>query len=361
MQSTPLYDAHIEAGARMVDFSGWELPINYGSQIEEHHIVRRAAGMFDVSHMTIVDIGGDGARKFLSHLLANDISRLTDAGKALYSCMLDESGGVIDDLICYFMGGNHYRLVVNAATRDKDLAWINRQAGAFDVSIDQVLGQAMIAIQGPEARDKTCRLLNSTDAEAALGLKPFSAARIDGKFFARTGYTGEDGFEVVVPQGEAQAYWNQLAGAGVRPCGLGARDTLRLEAGMNLYGQDMDETVTPLESGLGWTVSRVDGRNFVGRDALLQIDNKGVDRRLVGLVMDVRGVMRPGQIVSTPQGEGVITSGSFSPTLSRAIAFARVPVGEADRATVEVRNKWLDVRIVRPPFVRHGQPCDGVV
>lgn len=360
MQRTPLFAAHLAAGARMVDFSGWEMPINYGSQIDEHHQVRKDAGMFDVSHMTVVDIKGKDAGAYLRRLLANDVARLTETGKALYSCMLNERGGVVDDLIVYFLAGDSYRLVVNAATREKDLQWMQAHAGDFDVSIAEQANLAMIAVQGPAARDKALSALPAR-ATSASDLQPFFAGRFDSLFIARTGYTGEDGFEISMPAGEAQELWDCLLGAGIKPCGLGARDTLRLEAGMNLYGQDMDEDVSPLESALGWTVAMKDEREFIGRKALELMVKAGPGRRLVGLVLQDRGVLRSGQAVVTAQGEGVTTSGGFSPTLQRAIAFARIPVGDAQDCLVDIRGKQLSARIVRPPFVRNGHACSGIL
>ncbi len=360
-QTTPLHAAHVAAGARMVDFGGWDMPINYGSQIEEHHAVRQDAGMFDVSHMTIVDLRGDGARAFLSRLLANDVAKLQTPGKALYSCMLREDGGVIDDLITYFLAEDFFRLVVNASTRDKDLDWIRRQAGAFALSVAERPELAMIAVQGPRATEKAARLLDTDTSQQALSLKPFNAISDGDWFIARTGYTGEDGFEIALPADVAEAAWNTLAAAGVRPCGLGARDTLRLEAGMNLYGQDMDETVTPLESGLAWTVALDDDRAFIGRQALERQKVEGVPRRLAGLVLEDRGVLRHDQPVHTAAGEGVVTSGTFSPTLQRAIALARLPTGDAGEVTVEIRGRQLAARVVRPPFARNGAVCDGVL
>jgi aminomethyltransferase len=361
MRHTPLHNAHLAAGARMVDFAGWEMPINYGSQIDEHHQVRNDAGMFDVSHMTVVDIRGGQSRDFLSYLLANDVARLHESGKALYSCMLTEQGGVIDDLISYFMDEAWFRLVVNAATRDKGLAWLERQAAEFSVAVTEHHELAMIAVQGPKARERVLSLLPAADAEITGQLKPFTGRLVDDFFVARTGYTGEDGFEVLLPGEEAEGFWNRLLETGVKPCGLGARDTLRLEAGMNLYGQDMDETVTPLESGLGWTVAMKNGRDFIGRQALEAQKSAGLSRKLVGLVLEDRGVLRPGQKVLTAEGDGMTTSGGFSPTLQRAIGFARVPAAAAVSCLVEIRGKPLAARIVKPPFVRHGEPCEGII
>ena len=360
-QHTPLYEAHLAAGARMVDFGGWEMPINYGSQIEEHHSVRNAAGMFDVSHMTVVDINGDQARHFLSYLLANDVAKLKSPGRALYSCMLNEQGGVLDDLITYFLHETFFRVVVNAATHDKDMAWIPSQARAFDITVTERPELAMIAVQGPVARETVLSLLPESDATAAAEMKPFGAGQFGELFVARTGYTGEDGFEISLPAESASALWEQLLGANVAPCGLGARDTLRLEAGMNLYGQDMDETVTPLESGLAWTLALKDDRAFMGKDALLEQKERGVKNKLTGLVLQGRGVLRPGQRIVTDAGEGLITSGSFSPTLKKAIAFARLPKEAVGTCQVDMRGKLLDCSIVQPPFARNGTVCEGVI
>jgi aminomethyltransferase len=361
MRRTPLYDAHMTAGARMVDFTGWEMPINYGSQIDEHHQVRERAGMFDVSHMTVVDIRGSGSRPFLSRLLANDVARLQQPGKALYSCMLNEQGGVIDDLITYYMDEQYFRLVVNAATRDKGLAWLEQQAFDFSIAVTEHHELAMIAVQGPQARDKVLSLLPGAEAEAVADLKVFTARQCGDLFVARTGYTGEDGFEVLLPGNQAEAFWDRLLDQGVKPCGLGARDTLRLEAGMNLYGQDMDESVTPLESGLGWTVAMKDDRRFIGRPALEAQKAAGITRKLAGLVLQGRGVLRPGQAVITEAGEGVNTSGGFSPTLQKAIAFARLPVAATGSCEVDIRGKLQPAKIVKPPFVRNGEACEGIV
>lgn len=355
---TALYQEHVNAGGKIVDFAGWDMPIHYGSQLEEHHQVRNDAGMFDVSHMTVIDFKGDNTRKFLQHLLANDVAKLKNAGKALYSCMLNESGGIIDDLITYYMNDTWYRMVVNAATREKDLKWISEQAKPFDIDITERDDLSMIAVQGPNARDKTHKLLGDK-ISAASDLKPFVAVQCDDLFVARTGYTGEDGYEIILPSNRAAELWRGLADSGVKPIGLGARDTLRLEAGMNLYGQDMDETTTPLESGLTWTVAwePVD-RDFIGRKVLEQQREAGVQRKLVGLVLKDRGVLRSHQkIVTDNGGEGETTSGSFSPTLKKSIAFARIPADAGETCHVDIRNKQLEARVVKPPFVRFGKSC----
>ena len=345
----------------MVNFAGCELPINYGSQIEEHHCVRTDAGMFDVSHMTVVGIHGPETRAFLSRLLANDIAKLQTPGKALYSCMLNESGGVIDDLIAYHLDEEWFRLVVNAATRDKGLAWLERQGAEFRISVTEHHELAMIAVQGPNAREKVHSLFEGEIVAELRELKPFNAI-IHGEYFiARTGYTGEDGYEILMYGNLAMPFWNRLLEVGVKPCGLGARDTLRLEAGMNLYGQDMDEDVTPLVSGLAWTVAMKDERDFIGRPMLEEQKAQGIPSKLVGLVLEGRGVLRPGQKVMTDAGEGITTSGGFSPTLQKAIALARVPTGAVDNCEVEIRGKRLPARIVKPPFVRNGEACEGIL
>ncbi|MGB3270488.1 MAG: glycine cleavage system aminomethyltransferase GcvT [Rhodanobacter sp.] len=364
-EKTVLNATHRALGARMVDFGGWDMPINYGSQIEEHHAVRRDAGMFDVSHMTVVDLHGARAREFLRHLLANSIDKLKVHGKALYSCMLNERGGVIDDLIVYYLGEEFFRLVVNAATRAKDLAWIERQAQAFDVQVKERPDFAMIAVQGPQARAKVLGLLHDVDRPRIEKLGKFAAAAAQGPhgmplFVARTGYTGEDGFEIMLSAEHAVALWEALLAAGVKPAGLGARDTLRLEAGMNLYGQDMDEDVSPWEANLGWTVSLDEGRDFIGRAALEQQKAAGVARVMIGVVLDEKGVLRHGQKVLTANGEGEILSGSFAPTLDKAIAFARVPAGDPGALHVDIRGREVAVRQVKYPFVRDGKPCDGI-
>ena len=356
-RKTPLFALHQELGARIVDFGGWDMPVQYSSQIGEHHAVRRAAGMFDVSHMCVVDLKGARVRPFLQTLLANDVGKLKQPGKALYGCMLNEAGGVIDDLIAYFLSDTFFRAVVNAGTRDKDLEWIRRHAREFDVEVIERAELAMLAIQGPEARAKTARLLSGEGAAQALALQPFFGREIEGWFIARTGYTGEDGFEITLPADEVVGVWRKLNELGVASCGLGARDTLRLEAGMNLYGNDMDESTNPLESGLSWTVAMEPReRSFIGRNALEALQSKGPGARLVGLVLEDRGVLRGHQRVVVPGvGEGQITSGTYSPTLERAIAFARVPAATPDKVQVDIRGKLLDARVVKPPFVRNGK------
>lgn len=357
LKQTPLFNAHVAAGARMVDFGGWNMPVAYGSQIEEHHAVRRAAGMFDVSHMLNVDIQGPDSKAFLRRLLANDVDRLSVAGKAIYSCMLNERGGVIDDLIVYFFNPESWRLVVNAGTAETDLEWIESvaQREGSNITVRPRRDLAMLAVQGPEARERVWQVRPQWRAETEP-LKPFSAAVLEGDVMvARTGYTGEDGFEVVVPATEVEALWNDLVAAGVRPCGLGARDTLRLEAGMNLYGHEMNPDVDPLIAGLGWTVSLKDAeRRFIGREAL---DGATPQQIMVGLRLRERGVMRDGMNVRSSKGDGVVTSGTMSPTMGVSIAMARVPVGvqAGEEAQVEIRGKWVAADVVAMPFVRQGK------
>lgn len=356
---TSLYSEHIELGATMVDFAGWEMPLHYGSQIQEHHQVRREAGMCDVSHMTVVDLDGAGARTFLRYLLASDVNRLHSPGQALYSCMLNENGGVMDDLIVYYLGGDRFRMVTNAATRKKDLAWLQRQAGGFEVDLNERPELGIIAVQGPKARGYALPLIEPPLREAVRQLLRFNACWEEDLFVARTGYTGEDGFELILPQAHCVRFWRALHQAGVLPTGLGARDTLRLEAGMNLYGADMDETTTPLESGLAWIIAwEPASREFIGRRALESQREQGPMRLQVGLVLLEKGVLRAHQaVVVEGQGVGIITSGSFSPTLGRAIALARVPAGTDRGVEVEIRGKRLKAAVVKPPFVRNGRSC----
>jgi len=352
---TVLHAKHLESNAKMVDFHGWEMPINYGSQIEEHHAVRQDAGMFDVSHMTIVDVKGADAQSFLRTLVANDVAKLTVPGKALYTGMLNHDGGVIDDLIIYFFSETEYRLVVNSATRVKDLAWIAEVAKDFTVEVAERPEFAMIAVQGPNAKAKTATILNADQVAAVEGMKPFFGVQAGELFIATTGYTGEAGYEIVVHNDDAADLWQKLLDAGVAPAGLGARDTLRLEAGMNLYGLDMDETVSPLAANMGWTIAwEPQERNFIGREALVKQKAEGVDK-LVGLVLEAKGVLRAGSKVIVDGGEGVITSGTFSPTLGFSVALARVPKSVGETAQVEMRKKLVDVKVVKPSFVRNGK------
>ena len=359
LKKTVLNAAHRAMNARMVDFGGWDMPVNYGSQIEEHHAVRKDCGMFDVSHMCPVDVAGPDCRPFLSRLVANDVAKLTVPGKALYSAMLNEAGGVIDDLIIYFLTDTRFRIVVNAGTADKDLAWMRTKVAEWNLDVtitprrDGDNALAIVAVQGPNARARVWQVLPQAKA-ATEGLKGFFAAEVDQYFIASTGYTGEDGFEIMMPATEVEAIWQKLKNAGVAPCGLGARDTLRLEAGMNLYGQDMDETVSPLDAGLAWTVSLNTDRDFVGKSALTA---EGQQKAFLGLVLLDKGVLRGHQQVITKQGNGEITSGSFSPTLQQSIALARLPLGVqiGDEVEVDIRGKALKAKVTKPVFARNGK------
>lgn len=373
-QRTPLYQSHVDSEGKLVDFSGWELPIHYGSQIEEHEAVRTDAGMFDVSHMVVTDIKGTDSKAWLQKLLANDVAKLKTVGKALYSGMLNEQGGVIDDLIVYLMNADEteYRIVSNAATRDKDLAQFNKVAKDFDITLTERPELAMIAVQGPNAVEKLAQTKPSW-ADTLAALKPFVGADltdIEGTdwFVARTGYTGEDGVEVIMHGDDAPAFFEQLKANGIKPAGLGARDTLRMEAGMNLYGHDMDETINPYECNMGWTLALKDDRDFVGRDALVsqrkQAKDDNTAMKQVGLLLTTRGVLREGMTVTINQGTddeqtGVITSGTFSPSLKNSIAIARVPASLSDNDSVQVdlrgKGKFVDVRVLKLPFVRNGK------
>jgi len=356
-KQTPLYAEHVAAGAKIVDFAGWDMPIHYGSQLEEHKRVRSDAGMFDVSHMLPVDISGAGAQAYLRHLLANDVAKLKTPGKALYTCMLNPSGGIVDDLIVYGFAPDDFRVVVNAGTADKDIAWMRevaRQSPAgANVSITPRRDLAIIAVQGPHAQQKVWQALPETEP-AGRTIRPFNAIRLDDLMLCFTGYTGESGYELICPTTRAVSIWQALCAAGVRPAGLGARDTLRLEAGMALYGQDMDDTISPLEAGLSWTVDMSEGHDFIGRPAL---ENSHPEQTLAGLVLVDRGVLRSHMNVSTPHGKGQTTSGSFAPSMNASIALARIPiqVQPGDEVKVEVRDKHLKARVVTPPFVRQGK------
>jgi aminomethyltransferase len=358
-QQTVLFEKHQQYGGKIVDFAGWQMPINYGSQIDEHHQVRTDAGMFDVSHMVVVDLLGSKVIPFLQYLLANDVAKLKQPGKALYSCMLTEKGGIIDDLIVYYMSDDWVRMVVNAGTREKDLAWIEKQAKAFSVEVKERTELAMIAVQGPNAREKALQVLPLDVSQVAADLKRFVGADSGDWFVGRTGYTGEDGFEIILPEEEAANFWDALAKAGVKPAGLGARDTLRLEAGMNLYGTDMDESTSPLISGLGWTIAWApDDRNFIGRKPLEEEKAAGVKQKLVGLILEDKGVLRGHQkVVVDGVGEGEITSGTFSPSLKKSVALARVPAAIGETCQVEIRGKLLNAKVVKPVFFREGKSC----
>jgi aminomethyltransferase len=344
---TPLYEWHVSNKATMVDFAGWKMPIHYGSQLEEHHVVRQHAGIFDVSHMNVVDVMGPDVTPYLKILCANNIEKLSPY-KALYTCMLNENGGIIDDLIVYKISDSHYRLILNAGTREKDLLWLNHVKGLFELHIHARSEMAIIALQGPHAITIAKSLFET------LPEKFFSFVGFEDCMIARTGYTGEDGVEIIVPGEHALKIWTKLIDAGAKPIGLGARDTLRLEAGLNLYESDMDETVSPLESNIAWTVGwDPANRQFLGRKSLETQKQVGISRKLVGLKLEQGGVLRHGQKIFSQEREiGVITSGGFSPTLNVSIAMARIESSAAHDVEVEIRGKRLPARIVALPFIK---------
>ena len=350
---TPLHARHVAAGGKMVDFAGWHMPLHYGSQIEEHKQVRERAGMFDVSHMTVIDLAGDGSAAFLRRLVANNIDKLDSSGRALYGALLNEAGGVVDDLIVYRRDAG-YRLVVNAGTRQKVLDWLSKQkADDASFTLTERDDLAILAVQGPTAIEKCVGALPQTAGAAEL--KPFWAIESGEWMIARTGYTGEDGFEIILPNTDAPAAFDALLAVDVAPIGLGARDTLRLEAGLNLYGHDMDDSVNPLAANMGWTIAwSPESRDFIGRSALKAIQDSATYEQLLGVVLTERGMLREGQEIETNLGTGVLTSGAFSPTLGYSIGFARVPLGATGKATVAIRKKRFEVQLVKAPFVRKG-------
>lgn len=354
---TALYQEHLALNGRMVDFGGWDMPVQYSSVLAEHHAVRRAVGMFDVSHMTFLELGGPDAKAYLQHLLANDVSRLNAPGKALYSAMLNEQGGVIDDLIVYAPTTQQpdvWRVIVNCGTHDKDLAWMQAHAAKFRISLKERTDLAMIAVQGPNAYSVVSDVLGDEAGAIIQALKVFQGREYNDWFIARTGYTGEEGLEIQVPEAQVAAFWQKLLAAGVLPCGLGARDTLRLEAGMNLYGNDMTDDISPLVANMAWTIAW--GHDFIGKQALLAEKEAGVKQQLVGLVLQDKGVLRSHQkVIVDGIGEGETTSGTFSPTMEKSIAFARLPVGDYSQVWVEIRGKKLAATVVKPPFVRFGK------
>ncbi len=356
-KQTPLYDQHIAAGARIIDFHGWLMPLHYGSQLNEHHAVRRAAGLFDISHMTIVDLDGTEAREYLRYLLANDVAKLTQPGKTLYSVMLNHDGGVVDDLIVFFVAENVYRLVLNAATRDQDMDWLRTHSRAFSVNIEERDDLSLLSLQGPDAMAKLAAVLSPPQQLAVSNMPPFCCKQFSDWFIATTGYTGENGFEIALPDHQVNDLWQTLLDAGVQAAGLGARDTLRLEAGMNLYGQDMDQLTSPFAANLGWTIAfQPEGRKFIGREAA-EAQRTSTRQRQVGLLMTEKGVLRKNMPVSfLADHDGIITSGAYSPTLGCSIALARAPRSAGITAEVEIRGRQVEVHVTQPAFVHHGKP-----
>jgi aminomethyltransferase len=358
-KQTAFYKNHRHLNAKMVDFTGWNMPLHYGSQIEEHHAVRNDAGMFDVSHMTIIDITGKTSRAYLEYLLANDVNKLM-MGQALYTPMLNKDGGVIDDLIVYKMSHDEYRMIVNASTREKVLAWMKEQAIDFSVLIKEKTKYAMIAIQGPNAFIRLQSALSLKQQELLTELGFFYSFECEHYFIAQTGYTGEKGYEVILPIDKAPSFWNRLIAAGIQPCGLAARDTLRLEAGFNLYGNEMDESISPLEANMAWTIDfKSKERYFIGRSALENQKEKGLCYKLVGLVLEGKGILRSNmKIIDSSNdlvSEGVVTSGTLSPTLQKSIALARVPKAMMGRVDVIIRGKNIPAMITAPCFIKNGK------
>lgn len=353
---TPLYEQHLALGAEMSDINGWELPLHYGSQVEEHHQVRKDCGVFDVSFMTVVDVLGKQAKAYLQYLLANDVDLLKEQGRVLYSVMLNEQAGIIDDALVFLLP-NGFRLMFNAGCPDRVIRWMSQHKGIFDVVLEPQNGIALLAIQGPEAVNKLLKLLDQQYTTKLATLQPLYSCFAGGWFISRTGYTGEDGVEIILPKDEAEQLWLELIGAGIMPIGMRARDTLRLEAGYSLYGQDMDENISPLSCNMDWTVAWApEGRQFLGRSVLDKKRQDGIRNKLIGLVSEERGTLHNGQAVRIEGvGEGIITSTNFSPTLGKCIALARVPIKAGTRAEVEIKGKWYPVRIVPPRFVWHGE------
>lgn len=357
LKKTALHGHHQALGALLIDFAGWEMPMHYGSQIKEHHAVRQQSGMFDVSHMGVFDVTGADATAYLRHALANDIYKLQSVGQALYTCLLNPMGGVIDDLIVYRLGEDWYRIILNASRCEIDVRWFEQLSADFDVTLKLQSELNILAVQGPNAISQVKKLFDKSARKNIAQLKPFHTCIENNMQIARTGYTGEEGVEIILSSDQAVEVWEKLLANNVAPCGLGARDTLRLEAGFNLFGNDMDENITPFEANLSWTVSFKDeARDFVGKSALLKQQEYDDTLKLVGLIMEAGGVLRNQQIVYMPDGsEGEITSGGFSPTLGHAIAFARVPNDAHGVVEVDRRGKRIPVKIVKLPFVKHGQ------
>lgn len=353
MKQTPLYSCHVAQNAHMVEFGEWQMPMHYGSQIQEHLATRRQVGMFDVSHMVVTDIDGRQAYDFLRNLLSNDIAKIKP-NQALYSCLLHHEGGVLDDLIVYQLADNAYRLITNSTTRDKITLWLNKLAQNFQINVQPYPHYALIAVQGPKAIESVCQQMASGLQVKLNALKPFTALQAEDCFIARTGYTGEPGVEILLPAEAGVALWKKFSSAGVSPCGLGARDTLRQEAGLNLYGQEMDEMTNPYEANLGFTVDLSDpSRNFIGKAAVTAMQ---VQSRLVGLVGDKSQIMRRhAKVILSDNSEGVVTSGTYSPSLDCAIAFARIPNKSVSQVEVTVRRASVQAQVVKLPFLRQGQ------
>jgi len=362
LRRTPLADAHVALGGKMVDFGGWYMPVQYTSLVEEHQAVRERAGLFDVSHMGEVRVRGKETLAFLSYLTVNDPTKLED-GQAQYTAMATKEGTVVDDLLIYRFSQDECLLVINAANQEKDFQWMKHHAKGFDVQLtDESDATGQIAIQGPKA-------LKILQKIAAPGLSNIEYYRfrnevIDGVpvLVSRTGYTGEDGFECYLPAEHTGDLWSKLLEAGkevnLLPCGLGARDTLRLEARMHLYGQDMDETTTLLEANLGWITKLKKDQDFLGKAALLQQRDSGVTRKLVGFELEDRGIARHGYPVEEAGEEvGHVTSGTHSPTLKKSIGLAYVPLSlskPGNTFQIRIRNKLVSAVVVKGPFYQRS-------
>ncbi len=366
MKKTPFYDVHTALGAKIVDFGGYAMPVQYTGIIDEHNRVRNTAGIFDVSHMGEVEVSGERAKDFVQYITLNDVNKLYE-GRAQYSAMVYEDGGLIDDLLVYHLG-DKYMLVINAANREKDFTWIEKQAAAFDgVSVNDISDKiALIAVQGPKSGDVLQRL---TDIDLS-GIKfyHFQTGSLSGveMIISRTGYTGEYGFELYYDATGADntLLWNSILEAGksedLAPACLGARDTLRLEMGLLLYGNDINEKITPLEAGLGW-ITKLDKGDFIGRDALLELKEKGIQRKITGLkivdpAMSRRAIPRKGYpIMANSKQVGEVTSGTLSPTLQASIAMGylnRDVIEEGSEVAVSVRGKEYAFVVTKPPFIR---------
>lgn len=361
LKRTPLYECHQEAGARLVDFAGWEMPVQYAGVIEEHRAVRTAAGLFDVSHMGEVRVQGPGSEEFLQRLTPNDVSKLAP-GRAHYSGLLTERGTYVDDLLIYRLGAEEFLVVVNASNAERDHEWIASRAGSGVQVVNESDRWALIALQGPKAVE----ILRPLTSPEALALKyyGFQMGEVAGRpaLVSRTGYTGEDGFELYVAPEDAPAIWRRLmevgAPHGLQPAGLGARDTLRLEASMALYGHEIDESTTPFEAGLAWVVKMGKG-DFLGRDALAAQQAEGLRRKLVGFEVQGRGIARQGHEVKMEgRTVGTVTSGTWSPSFEKALGMAYVPAEKAAPGTaleIDVRGRALPATIVDVPFYRRAK------
>ena len=352
MNKTALNNAHIELGAKMVNFSHWEMPISYTSLIEEHHAVRNTAGIFDVSHMSVFDFKGGDQVAFFEKIFANDIKKICNDDKAIYGALLNEEGGILDDLIIYH-ANEKFRLVSNCSTREQNRQWYEKHAVEFGVEVVERSDMGILAIQGPDALSK---ILSIDGINPQVNNLQSFGCMFDGdKLYARTGYTGEDGLEIIVPSEDINQFWDQALKLGCTPIGLGARDTLRLEAGLNLYGNDMTIENHPYESNLGWTIDMTDeNRQFIGKQALLSID-QSKSQKIVGIILRDKGVLRSGYEVIHNEGKGVVLSGSYSPTLQSSIGLARVDQGYKKDGKVMIRNKMLNIDFVSPRFIERGK------